>query len=157
MWCWSVQGRKFFLKSGAKTEFLLIKSKLLSHQKTISKWINLVPALPISHSLASPSDMWIKHTNSSKPSALSAIAYGSRFLSNHQSMLIAVLFQEMISISLGTACLSWKEAVTNFGYPSKEHFSFKLCFRLSTLQLSARSMAFSGILLTAATAVVWAA
>lgn len=75
---------------------------------------------------------------------------------HHQSMWIAVLFQEMISISLGTACSSWKEAVTNFGYSSKKHLCFKLCSRLSALQLSAGSTAFSSMLLSAATAVVWA-
>lgn len=75
------RGEKFLLKSGARTEFLLFKSKLLSGQKTISKWLSLVPALPINHSLASPSGKLNKHPNSSKPSALSAVAYASRFLS----------------------------------------------------------------------------
>lgn len=146
-WCQCRRG-KSLLKSGAKREILLVKSLLLDGQKTIRKWTNLVLAPP-SHKVNSRVHQ--------KPSALSAIAYGSQFLSSHQSTLMAVLFQEMISSSLGTACSSWKEAVTNFGYPSKEHFCFKLSFRVPTLQLSARSMAFSGILLTAATAVVWAA
>lgn len=75
-----LQERKFLLKSGARTEFLLFKSKLLGGQKPLSEWVNPVPAVLINHSLASPSDKLNKHPNSSKPSALSAVAYGSWFL-----------------------------------------------------------------------------
>lgn len=54
-------------------QFLLLKSKFLSGQKTIGKWINLVQALPMRHSLASASDKLNKQPNSSKPSALSVL------------------------------------------------------------------------------------
>lgn len=90
-------GGKSLLKSGAKREILLVKSILLSGQKTIRKWTNLVLAPP-SHEVNTR-----VHQN---PSVLSAVAYGSQFLSSHQSTLMAVLFQEMISSSLGTACSS---------------------------------------------------
>lgn len=42
----SMQGGKSLLKSGAKRKILLVKSILLSGQKTIRKWTNLVLAPP---------------------------------------------------------------------------------------------------------------
>lgn len=157
VWCWSVQGRRFLLKSGARTEFLLFKNKLLSSLKPISKWINLLLALHIDHSLASLSDK-VKQT----PKFIESKCFKCCCLWIMVPVTQPIhadcnVVREMISISLCTACSSWKEAVTNFRYPSKEKLSFEWCFRLSALQLSARSMAFSGRRLTAATAVVWAA
>lgn len=38
-WSWSTQGENVFWKSGVKSEFLLLKSTLLSGQQIITKWV----------------------------------------------------------------------------------------------------------------------
>lgn len=154
--CWSVQRRKLLLKPSARTEFLLFKTKIPSGQKTISPWIWISPVL-----LYSSTTAWLLPRTSQTNAQIHQVWFSKCHCLWIRAPAVpsihgraAVRADQHLP---GSACSSWREAVTCSGYPSKERFSFNLCFSVSALQLSARSRACSGILLTAATAVVWAA
>lgn len=125
VWCWSVQGRKLLLKTSARTEFLLFKTKTPSAQKTISKWISPVLLYPSTTAWLLPLTSQT-NPNSSVLSSLSAIPVDQS--SCHPSICADCRAAGGAEQHLpGAAGSSWEEAGTHSGYPSKKHLSFQLC------------------------------
>lgn len=142
-WSWSTQGENVFWKSGVKSEFLPLKSTLLSGQQIITKWVappsNKVKPKFIKTKCFKCHSAWI--TVPISPPTHADCSCFKRFSASLQAQHAHPERKQPPILD------------TN----QRKHLCFNLCFRLPTLQLSARSMAFSGILPTAATAVVWAA